>query len=126
MCQSSQDTYYGIPKPFPKFAFPSRLSHRKGLGGEYVYGKAYFQVFPKACISQASFHMPKEFLWKRLPQAFPQASFHIGKAWGRNMERPIPKSFAHHRERGLGSVEKGLVPSLLSLRIPFPQPPTWG
>jgi hypothetical protein len=70
--------------------------------------------------------MPKEFLWKRLPQAFPPASFHIGKAWGRNMEKLIPKPFPHHRERGLGSVEKDLVPSLLSLRMPFPQAPTWG
>jgi hypothetical protein len=43
------------------------------------------------------------------------------------MERLIPKPFPHHRERGLGSVwSKGLVPSLLSLGIPFPQPHTWG
>lgn len=39
------------------------------------------------------------------------------------MEKLIPKPFPHHRERSVGSVEKGLVPSLLSLRIPFPQPP---
>jgi hypothetical protein len=50
--------------------------------------------------SKLSFtYIPKEFLWKRLPQAFPRASFHIGKAWERNMERLIPKPFPHRRER---------------------------
>jgi hypothetical protein len=91
----------------------------------YIYGKAYFQVFPKACISQASFHMPKEFLWKRLTQAFPRASFHIGKAWGRNMEKLIPKPFPHHRERP-GKCGERLSSKPTFLKNPLPPTPHMG
>ncbi len=99
MCQSSPKIHTMVfPSLSPKFAFPTRLSHRKGLGrwgGEYVYGKAYFQVFPKACISQASFHS----------HTFQRSSY------GKGCPKPFPEQ-VFTQERLGGEIWKGLFPSL--------------
>jgi hypothetical protein len=62
-----------------------------------------------------------------LKPAFPKQAFTCQRLGVSSYGKDYPKPFPHHRERGLGSVEKGLVPSLLSPKNPLPPThPTWG